>query len=62
MFGLTTSERLKRQFALAGINEIVSPDEARLRNGPVIILRSEAVIDQPLIPVLAKRPNLMLVS
>ncbi len=62
VFGLTTSDRLKRQFARAGISETVSPDEAKMRNGPIILVRSDAVIDQPLIPVLAKRPNLLLVE
>ena len=62
IFGLTTSHRLKRQFAHAGVSAEISRDAAVSRNGPIIIVRGDAVIDQPLIPILAKRPNLMLVS
>jgi hypothetical protein len=62
VFGLSTADRLKRQFAQAGITEVIDVASAAVRNGPVIFVRSDIVIDQPLVPVLAKRPNLLLVS
>jgi len=62
VFGLSTADRLKRQFAQAGITDVLDPTAASTRNGPVIFVRGDIVIDQPLIPVLAKRPNLLLVS
>ena len=62
VFGLSTADRLKRQFAQAGITEAIDVATAAARNGPVIFVRSDIVIDQPLVPVLAKRPNLLLVS
>ncbi len=62
IFGLTTEKRIEKQFAREGVDERISLEQAMDRNGPVIFVRSDAVIDQPLIPILAKRPNLMLVS
>ena len=61
-FGLTTQDRLRGQFAQAGVDDTITLEEAGKRNGPVIFIRSDALVDQPLIPVLAKRPNLLLVS
>jgi phosphatidylglycerophosphate synthase len=60
VWGMPTAERLKRQFARNGVSEVLSLEEAVRRNGPVILVRADAVIDQPLIPVLVKRPNLAL--
>ncbi len=62
LFGLSTADRLKRQFSQADVKEVVDVNAARTRNGPVIFVRSDVVLDPPLVPVLAKRPNLLLVS
>ena len=62
LWALTLAERLIRQFAKAGLNQTVSEEVARKHNGPVILVRGDAVIDQPLIPVLLKRPNFLLLS
>ena len=62
LWSLTLTERLIRQFAKAGLNETVSEEAAARHNGPVILVRGDAVIDQPLIPVLLKRPNFLLLS
>jgi phosphatidylglycerophosphate synthase len=62
VFGLSTPDRLMRQFQREGLTTVLSVDDARHRNGPVIFIRGDAVIDQPLIPVLLKRPNLLLLS
>jgi phosphatidylglycerophosphate synthase len=62
LWSLTLVERLIRQFAKAGLNQTVSEEVAARQNGPVILVRADAVIDQPLIPVLLKRPNFLLLS
>ena len=62
LWALTLSERLIRQFARAGLSETVREDAAGNHNGPVILVRGDAVIDQPLIPALLKRPNFLLLS
>ena len=60
VWGMPTTQRLKTQFSRHDVNEVLSLEEAANRNGPVILVASDAVIDQPLIPVLVKRPNLAL--
>jgi phosphatidylglycerophosphate synthase len=62
LWALILAERLIRQFARAGLNQTVSEKVAAKHNGPVILVRGDAVIDQPLIPVLLKRPNFLLLS
>jgi phosphatidylglycerophosphate synthase len=62
LWSLTPVERLRRQFAREGIVQELSIKEARRHNGPVIFIRADAVIDQPLIPILAKRPNLLMIG
>ena len=62
LWSLSLAERLKKQFAIAGLAQTVSEAEAITHNGPVILVRGDAVIDQPLIPVLLKRPNFLLLS
>ncbi len=55
LFGLSTAERLRRQLARHG----VAPPGT---DGPVILARADAVLDEPLIPLLIETPNLLLVS
>ena len=62
LWSLSLAERLKKQFATAGLAQTVSEEEAITHNGPVILVRGDAVIDQPLIPVLLKRPNFLLLG
>ena len=62
LWSLSLAERLKKQFAAAGLAQTLSEQEAITHNGPVILLRGDAVIDQPLVPVLLKRPNFLLLS
>lgn len=61
-FGLTGAERLRRQFARAGIGNEIAVDGLAGHRGPLIIVRADAVIDQPLIGVVAKRPGLVLTT
>ncbi len=62
LWSLTMTERLVKQFAQAGLTEIVDETRAITRNGPIILVRGDAVIDQPLIAELLKRPNFLLLS
>ena len=62
LFGLTTAERLRRQFARHGVAACLGVDAAANHDGPVIVARADAVIDQPLISTLIQTPNLMLKS
>ena len=62
LWALSLRERLTKQFSKAGLTENVNEADAARHNGPVILVRGDAVIDQPLIPVLLKRPNFLLLS
>jgi phosphatidylglycerophosphate synthase len=62
LWSLSLKARLIKQFAKAGLTEIVDETAAAKHNGPVIMVRGDAVIDQPIIPVLLKRPNFLLLS
>jgi phosphatidylglycerophosphate synthase len=62
LWGLTLAERLALQFAKEGLKQTIALSEAASHNGPVVVVRADAVIDQPLIPILLKRPNLLLVG
>ena len=60
LFGLSGADRLRRQFSRAGLKDEISPDAIAGHRGPIILVRADAAIDQPLIEVLIKRPNLAL--
>ncbi len=62
LWGRTLAERLAQQFAKEGLKETIALSEAARHNGPVVVVRADAAIDQPLIPILLKRPNLLLVG
>lgn len=62
MFGLSGRERLRRQFARAGLTGEIAAAAANKHRGPLIIVRADAVIDQPLIDVIIKRPGLVLTT
>ena len=62
VWGMTTRGRLLKQFNTIGLSEVISIKEAQLRDGPVVFVRSDVVLDPPVIPVLAKRLNLVLLS
>lgn len=61
-FGLTGQERLRRQFARAGIKDEIAENAIAGHRGPLLIVRAGAVIDQPLIDVIARRPGLVLTT
>lgn len=62
LWSLTPGERLRRQFAREGVTEEISVDQAAQHSGPVIFLKADAVLDQPLIPILAARSNILLIG
>lgn len=62
IWGMTTKQRLVKQFAREGLDDVVSLEQAGERDGPVVFVRSDVVLDQPIIPALAKRLNLLLLA
>ena len=62
LWGRTPAERLQRQFAQAGVSRVLSYEEARGQEGPVILVRADAVLDQPLVAILAQKGNLALIG
>jgi len=59
---MTTSQRLVKQFQREGLGEVISFEQAGERDGPVVFVRSDVVLDRPIIPTLAKRLNLLLLA
>jgi phosphatidylglycerophosphate synthase len=62
LWSLSLKTRLIKQFAKAGLTDVVDEATAAKHNGPVVMVRGDAVIDQPIIPVLLKRPNFLLLG
>jgi phosphatidylglycerophosphate synthase len=62
LWSLTPVERLRRQFAREGVSREIPVSAAQDHDGPVIFIRSDAVLDQPLIPILVKRHNILIVG
>ena len=62
LWGLTGTERLTRGFARHGIAQVINAEDLADFDDPVIILRSDAVLDAPLISVLIERPGLLLIG
>jgi phosphatidylglycerophosphate synthase len=62
LFSLTPRQRLERQLSKLDNSPVVTLEQARTHQGPVVIIRADAVIDAPLLPVLLKRPNLVLLA
>jgi phosphatidylglycerophosphate synthase len=62
LWSLPTGERLKLQFARAGISASIDESEIAQMSGPLLLVRADAAIDQPLIEALIDRPNLVLLG
>ncbi|WP_137389751.1 CDP-alcohol phosphatidyltransferase family protein [Rhodoligotrophos defluvii] len=60
LFGLTPAARLIRQFGRAGITRVITADDLATHSGPVIAVRADAAIDQPLVQYLAEHPDFIL--
>ena len=62
LWSLSLKGRLIWQFAKAGLVDVLDESAAAKHNGPLILVRGDAVIDQPIILVLLKRPGFLLLS
>ncbi len=62
LFGLSGEERLRRQFARAGITSLVAVDDLASVPGPVIMVRADASLDPPLVQALINQPGLVLTT
>jgi phosphatidylglycerophosphate synthase len=58
----STAERLVLQFARAGLRKTIAEDALAHHEGPLILVRADAVLDQPLIPALIAAPGLILLA
>ncbi|MEO3429349.1 CDP-alcohol phosphatidyltransferase family protein [Pelagibius sp. CAU 1746] len=58
----SAGERLRRQLARAGVTEIVEEGALAGQEGSVLLLRSEGVIDTPLLQALLAAPGAVLLS
>jgi phosphatidylglycerophosphate synthase len=62
LWGRSLPQRTILQFAREGLTRLLDLDQAKAHNGPLILVRADAVLDQPLISVLLKRPQFVLLS
>jgi phosphatidylglycerophosphate synthase len=62
LWALSLRERLVRQFAREGLTTVLDQKAASRHHGPVILVRADAVLDQPLVSVLLKRPSFLLLT
>jgi phosphatidylglycerophosphate synthase len=62
IFGRTVHARIHEQFKRAGLVKVVAQSGLANHHGPIILVNANGVLDQPLIDVILKRPNMVLVS
>jgi phosphatidylglycerophosphate synthase len=62
LWSRNTADRLVIQFARAGIDHVLDPEQAALGASPVIMVRADAVLDQPLVRILIERSSFILAS
>jgi phosphatidylglycerophosphate synthase len=62
LFGLKMHARIREQFRRAGLTNEVTIESRSQHHGPIILANANAVLDQPLIAVIIKRPNLAITS
>ncbi len=62
LFGVTTGERLRRLFALAGVSPLPEGRAPEEEKGALIMVRADAVLDQPLAQALITTPGLVLLD
>jgi phosphatidylglycerophosphate synthase len=58
----STAERLIKQFARAGLRKAIAEERLPHHEGPLILVRADSVLDQPLISTLMKAPGLILLA
>lgn len=62
LFGLTPHARIREQFRRAGLTNEINFESRGSHHGPLILVNSAGVLDQPLVAALLKRPNLAITS
>ena len=62
LFGLTPHARIREQFRRAGLTNEIGFESRGSHHGPLILVNSAGVLDQPLVAALLKRPNLAITS
>ena len=62
LWGMTPAERSMRIFTRNGVTNVISETDLGTATSPVIVMRADAVIDVPLIPVLIGEPGLVLMG
>ncbi len=62
LWGRTTGERLRILFSRNGVDGTLTEEEAGDADGPVIVVRADAVLDPPLVAALVSRPGLILIA
>lgn len=62
LWDMSPTERLKRAFSRVGITHIIDESDLADNAGPVILVRGDAVLDEPLITHLAANENLMILG
>lgn len=62
LWGMTPAERLMRMFSKLGVTDIIDEADLSSMTRPVIVIRADAVIDAPLVPLLADDTGLLLIG
>jgi phosphatidylglycerophosphate synthase len=62
LWSRNTADRLIIQFARAGIDHVLTEEQAALGASSVIMVRADAVLDQPLVRILIDRSNFILTA
>lgn len=62
LWGRTTGERIRLQFAREGVSTGVTLAEAGHHDGGVVVIRADAAIDAPLVSILVKRRGFLLTA
>ncbi len=62
LWGRPLPERIALQFARAGIDHVVNPDNLVSETGDIILVRADAVLDAPLINLLSEDTQRLLLS
>jgi len=62
LWGITSSERLRRSLAKAGVTHFVSDISQKPESAPLLILKANWVFDDVLVQRLAKSPDTVLIS
>ncbi len=62
LWGMSPATRIERAFSRAGIKNIIAESDLVKNTGPVVLVRADAVLDEPLTGHLAAYENLMILG